>query len=411
VKILGNSRLKRALSLIFAKKSIKIFFFAPLVLATIYVLTKAYENTSGDFIYYSKSGGEIFNQINIYETGARWGTFAAAVSHLLFSFLPSTLVNIFLTLATPVGGALISKHLGAKVSHACIIGLVILISGSGRENVQNGQVTGFIILLFGIVLSLPESKAKTIIGTLMILYCVELKPHVSLPLLLFFYKDIKNCLKYLPVAALILHSLINLYVGEVLEIDFVTRLISLSNQDPLNPWPDINNLLPLVDVFLNQATIVKAFGLVIYTFLLLRVLTDKHKLQFLVMSALFSPYMHTYDLIGILAIVLTSVILNSKSHVTSVYFLALCLIPNMFNSPTLLVLSCILSLCITLIYTNSFSLSIDYFTIAIFVISIILFFAANNSSNDLIGRSAIVVTVCLGLIGLIDRSSTTKEKR
>ena len=411
MKRLGNARPNRELSLIFAKKSIKGVLCAPLALAAIYVLTIAYENSSGDFIYYSKSGGEVFNRINIYETGARWGTFAAAVSHLLFSFLPPTLVNLFLTLATPIGGMLISKHLGAKVSHACLIGLVILISGSGRENVQNGQVTGFIILLFGTVLSLPQSRAKTIIGTLMILYCVELKPHVSLPLLFFFYKDIKDCIKYLPIAALVIHSSINLYVGEVLEIDFVARLITLSNQDLSNPWPDINNLLPLVDIFINQATIVKVFSLIIYAFLLLRVLTSKHKLQFLIMSVLFSPYMHTYDLIGILAIVLTSVILNSKSRVTSVYFLALCLIPNMLNSPTLLILSCILSLSIFLLYTNSLSLTIDYFTIAIFAVSVVLFFAATNSSNDLIARSGIVVTVCLGLMGLIERSSTAKEKR
>jgi hypothetical protein len=406
-----NSRLRRELHIIFAKKSIKGILYAPLVLAAAYVLIIAYKNPSGDFIYYSKSGDEIFNRINIYETGARWGTFSAVVSHLLFSFLPSTFVNLFLTLATPIGGILISKHLGAKISNACLIGLVIMISGPGRESVQNGQVTGLIILLFGIVLSLPESRAKTIIGTLMILYCVELKPHVSLPLLLFFYRDLKNCIKYLPVAALILHSLINIYVGEVLEIDFIERLINLSSQDPSNPWPDINNLLPLVDIFLNQATIVKAFGLVIYAFLLLKVLTSKHKLQFLVMSVLFSPYIHTYDLLGILVIVLAAVILNSKAHVTSVYFIALCLIPNMLNSPTLLALSCILSLSIILLYTSSFSFSLHYFKITIVVSSIVLFFVATSSSNELIARSGIVVTVCLGLIGLIERSSAVKQKR
>jgi hypothetical protein len=292
-----------------------------------------------------------------------------------------------------------------------LLGLVILISGAGRENAQNGQVTGLIILLFGIVLSLPESRARTIMGTLMILYCVELKPHVALPLILFFYKDIKYCVKWLPVAAIILHSSINLYVGEVLEIDLIKRLINLSTQDPSNQWPDINNLLPLVDNFLNQATIVKASGVVIYAILLVRVLTSQYKLPFLVMSALFSPYMHTYDLLGILAIVLSLVTLNPKVPVTSVYFLAMCLIPNMLSSATLLVLSLILSLIIISLYANSFSLSSQYFNLALIVMSIVLFFAATSSSNELIARSGIVVTVCLGLMGLTERRSVAKKKR
>jgi len=302
-------------------------------------------------------------------------------------------------------GCLAIQAFGRENTHAWLVGSVTLFTAAGRENIQNGQVTGLILLLFGIVLNLPESRIKNIIGTLMVLYCIELKPQVSIPILVFFYPDFKKILKYVPVAVVFLHTLIDAYVGEILEIDFLKRLINLSSQDPSNPWPDINNLLPLIDNLVNQTTVTKVFGVAIYSIVVVSMLKREYKVPLLVFSALFSPYMHTYDLIGIFAIVLSMFALNSRKSIYSVYFLALCLVPNMLNSIYLFLLAIVISLITVQLMIKTLDSSFSRFKATLVLCSIALSLSLNNINDGLLSRSGFVVMVCLGLLGLQERRS------
>jgi hypothetical protein len=127
-----KSHLGKKCELTITNRKVQSVLYIPIALVVVWVFITTIKTTPGDYLYYSQSGRELFNGVNIYETGARWGTYAAAVSSLLFGFLPFIVVNILLTLSIPVGAALLSRHLGVKNTHAWLVGSVTLFTAAGR---------------------------------------------------------------------------------------------------------------------------------------------------------------------------------------------------------------------------------------------------------------------------------------
>jgi hypothetical protein len=273
-----------------------------LLIPTIFIYFK-WENwlTLGDCSYYTKSGFEILTRENPYFGEAKWGSFGAVVMYLLFGWYPEVLASVVLLVLNLVGIYKFAKLQTNSPKTATAVSLIVAMSSINRENLVNGQITGFILLAIVISYKLIVSSNHLLFSSTLLLFAMEMKPQVVIPLTLFLFRGKVVPWKKLLIVALVSHSLINILNGNFLDRDFVRQILEKSTSNPNKIWENTNNLLPILDQFLNNPSITKIFGLLIVIIFCLHILFTKSDFPIfsLIVATLFMPYIHLYDMLGL----------------------------------------------------------------------------------------------------------------
>lgn len=275
--------------------------FECLLIPAIYIYFK-WENWSslGDTQYYTQSGYEILTGGNPYLGDVKWGSFSAITMYLFLGWYSSIIANIILVLVNLLGIYFFAKAQEVSTQTASIVTLLVVITSINRENLVNGQITGLILLSIAYAKKLLAECKYLYLASALSLFAIEMKPHITIPLILFMFHNISIPWKKFLTFTIGAHLSIFLFNGNLLEKDFLKQIITRSVSNPEIQWENTNNLLPLIDVFVDNPSITKSIGLlIVIVSCVIVTLRTKYSPIMLFLLFLFMPYIHLYDLLGI----------------------------------------------------------------------------------------------------------------
>jgi hypothetical protein len=236
-----------------------------------------------------------------------------------------------------------------------------------------------------------------------------MKPQVAIPLMLFLWK--KQELHWIRIVgfASVAHMIINFYNGHFLEKDFISQILRTSTSNSGKNWENTNNLLPILDELIKNDSITKMLGLgiVLISCMYMFIKTDEKSIYALAFTALFMPYIHLYDLLGITVICLVR--LHKARVLTGIHLVAILILLSPLKNiePENLVLTALVS--IVLMSTNSMRIETEFFPGTLLVLLFIpnLLPSIRPNSNVIL-NSWITTSV---LIALLILNSSVKSVR
>lgn len=303
-------------------------------------------NELADSSYYIESGKQVLGGINPYNFETKWGSLGAVIFYLFFGLLPKQIAILAITVLNIVGIYLFARILELNRYHSITVTSIVLISAINRENIVNLQITGIILLSIALATLIPSNFISDNFVALLLLFSLEMKPHVSLPLIIILGFKNRFPYKKMFLIGLLLHVLLDLINGRILEIDFLGQLLKRSTENMNQKWENSNNLLPLIDAIVVNPTVVKILGIIITIIAFKFLLTGSrtHKIVALITMPLVMPYFHLYDLLGILIIVLAHFFRSERLSILSTCSILILLSPlQPLNALTLIVLVMVLT--------------------------------------------------------------------
>ena len=382
-----------------------------LILPTLIIYFK-WENwvTLGDCSYYTLSGLEILAGKNPYLGDAKWGSFSAIIMFLLFGWYPKFIASALLLGINFAGIYKFSRIQGVKPGPAYALSLIACITSVNRENLINGQITGLILLAIASAQILNSNNRYPLLGAGLTLFALEMKPQVSIPLILFLWKKEDLHWKRILIFAIPVHAAINLYNGRFLERDFLSQILKTSTTNPHNTWENTSNLLPILDQAIGNASYTKSTGILI---VLLSCIYLARRQRFkviypLFLTALFMPYIHLYDLLGITIICLAKMYKNRT--LSGVQILALLVVLSPLRTLSFENLALTAILLAALISTLSIKVE-KYFTphiaaYLLFIPNVIPYF---RPDSNVILNSWITTSVLIALAVLIYKPKDVEQ--
>ena len=331
------------------KDKILLFYVFLIIFSIIYLLIY-YKNVGiHDVGAYIDSGKTLIDQKNPYAlSGAKWGTFGPIILLSIYSIIPKAIVGMAFQLINIFGVYVFLRIFVNKSNNATfyLIFLLILWLSPTREMLAINQITG---IVFGCIalgkkflssnINNKNSFINQIISVFFFSVAIDLKPHTVIYLFVIIVVLEKSfkLLIYTSFFLFISHSIINLYVGSILELDWIRAISKVSSSASKNQLGDSVSFWPLLNYYFKSPKLFfsASIVLVLILFIVSLYLAYKHKpdmaMFFAILVPSFSIYYHFYDLIPLCIIVLNWAILNQQ-YVYSSFILSFILIPKEYLS-------------------------------------------------------------------------------
>jgi hypothetical protein len=374
---------------------------------------------------YITTGLKIMDKVNPYIPdgtlwgGARWGTFGTVPVAMISELIPRALQVVFFQIIGLLGLYLFIRTIFRKISNlqANVIYLLLIWSSSFREMLTTNQIIGMVLGLIAIGMRslFAEQYKKTpliqqILGTLCFVIALDLKPHISGLLIVGLYIYFRRGVDFLKLvgAYLITHAAVDIYIGRVVEIDWLKILSGLNEKANRNELGDSVTFWPVVRRFVN---IDSSFGLVSKATLLVLILLTftyayKRNWQVFIFLSLFAPsftiYFHYYDAVPFFGLVFW-VILSRPKSIFSFLILDILLISKESSSLRNIALVVVVSFLVAIFSatTNSNRNRNLVFAVIGFALWQLIQIANSNSGSDQYELQSLVVTQVLILSGLL----------
>jgi hypothetical protein len=323
---------------------------------------------------YISTGKRIIDQVNPYIPdgelwgGARWGTFGTIPVALVAELIPRFLqVVVFQTLGL-LGLYLFLATVFRKIPKVYVYSIFLLLiwSSSYREMLATNQIIGMVLGLIALgmkALFLYEGNKRHLIkflGTLSFVIALDLKPHISGLLIVGLYLFFRRGLDFIWLVTLyvVTHAAVNVYLGRIVELDWIEKVGTLSDRANRNELGDSVTFWPVIRKYIN---IEGSFGVVSKATLLLLVLLTfwlaykKYWGSFFFLSFFapaFSIYFHYYDAVPFVGLIFWA-ILSRRQSILSFAVLDLLIISKEANSLKNIVLVFCISSLVAIFSTSS----------------------------------------------------------
>jgi hypothetical protein len=372
---------------------------------------------------YISTGKRIIDQVNPYIPdgelwgGARWGTFGTIPVALVAELIPRFLqVVVFQTLGL-LGLYLFLATVFRKIPKVYVYSIFLLLiwSSSYREMLATNQIIGMVLGLIALgmkALFLYEGNKRHLIkflGTLSFVIALDLKPHISGLLIVGLYLFFRRGLDFIWLVTLyvVTHAAVNVYLGRIVELDWIEKVGTLSDRANRNELGDSVTFWPVIRKYIN---IEGSFGVVSKATLLLLVLLTfwlaykKYWGSFFFLSFFapaFSIYFHYYDAVPFVALMFWA-ILSRRQSILSFAVLDLLVISKEANSlKNIVLVVCISSLIATFsTSSNSTRLRNMVFSVIGFGIWQSIYHVNSRLNLDQYELQSLVVTEVLVLAAL-----------
>jgi hypothetical protein len=284
---------------------------------------------------YVTTGKRIIDQVNPYIPdgelwgGARWGTFGTIPVALISELIPRFLqVVVFQTLGL-LGLYLFLATIFRNIPrvHLNLIFLLLIWSSSYREMLATNQIIGMVLGLVALginALFLYEGNKHHLIkflGTLSFVIALDLKPHISGLMIVGLYLFLRRGLDFIWLVTLyvVTHAAVNVYLGRIVELDWIEKVGTLSDRANRNELGDSVTFWPVIRKYID---IEGSFGVVSKATLLLLVLLTfwlaykKYWGSFFFLSFFapaFSIYFHYYDAVPFVGLIFWAILSRQQS--------------------------------------------------------------------------------------------------
>jgi len=384
---------------------------------------------------YITTGLRIMDKVNPYIPdgtiwgGARWGTFGTVPVAMISELIPRALQVVFFQIIGLLGLYLFIRTIFRNISNLQInaIYLLLIWSSSYREMLTTNQIIGMVLGLIALgvrFLFLEQNKRvpliQQILGTLCFVIALDLKPHISGLLIVGLYIYFRKGVDFLKLvsAYLITHAAVDIYIGKVVELDWLNILSGLSDRASRNELGDSVTFWPVIRRFVN---IDSSFGLVSkVTLLALVILTFtvayNRNWQLFIFLSFFVPsftiYFHYYDAVPFFSLVFW-VILSRPKSIFSFMVLDILLISKESSSIRNILLVIVASSMVAIFSTtiNSKRKRNLVFAVFGFVLWQAIQIANSKSNSDQYELQSLVVTQVLILSGLLFIRSLTGSQK
>ncbi len=285
---------------------------------------------------YITTGIKIMNRVNPYIPdgefwgGARWGTFGTVPVAMISELVPRNLQVVFFQVIGLLGLYLFINTVFSKVPKVYVnsVFLLLIWSSSFREMLTTNQIIGIVLgfVALGIRFIFSEdsrdiSPLNQALGALCFVVALDLKPHISGLLIvgLYIYFRKGKDFIWLVSAYLVTHAAVDLYLGKIVELDWIKIVNGLSDRanknelgDSVTIWPVIRRLVDFQESFgiISKLTL---FLLIALTFW---AAYKKYWQTFLFLSFFvpaFSIYFHYYDGVPLFSLVFWAILSKEKT--------------------------------------------------------------------------------------------------
>jgi hypothetical protein len=284
---------------------------------------------------YITTGKRIIDQVNPYIPdgelwgGARWGTFGTIPVALIAELIPRFLQVVVFQMLGLLGLYLFLATIFRNIPRIYLYSIFLLLiwSSSYREMLATNQIIGMVLGLVALginALFLYEGKKHHLIkflGTLSFVIALDLKPHIAGLMIVGLYLFFRRGLDFIWLVTLYVgtHAAVNVYLGRIVELDWIEKVGSLSDRANRNELGDSVTFWPVIRKYIN---IEGSFGVVSKATLLLLVLLTfwlaykKHWGSFFFLSFFvpaFSIYFHYYDAVPFVGLIFWAILSRRQS--------------------------------------------------------------------------------------------------
>lgn len=373
---------------------------------------------------YVTTGLKIIDKVNPYIpdgdiwSGARWGTFGTVPVALFSEIIPRILQVTFFQAIGFLGLYFFVRTIFRNISTLQInlIFLLLIWSSSYREMLTTNQIIGMVLGLIAIGIRTiffeqdgKKSYSWQILGTLCFVIALDLKPHISGLFIVGLYIYFRRIVDFLKLvgAYLIAHAAVDIYVGKILELDWLDILSGLSDRADQNELGDSVTFWPVIRRIVN---IDASFGVISKATLMILVLATfffayKRNWQVFIFCSFFVPafsiYFHYYDAVPLFCLVFWAILSKPKS-IFSFLLLDFLLISKEASSLRNISLVILVSFLVAVFSTTTktervrnLSMAIVGFTLWQFIV-----FANSRSNSDEYQLQSLTVTQVLVMSGL-----------
>jgi hypothetical protein len=314
--------------------------------------------TLRDVGVYLDTGRQVLAQQNPYTgtysqdgTVARSWQFGPTVLTILTGWLPMKLVTPTFQLLNFFGifGFIYLISTKLKTRYFLLILLIVIWSSPTREMLVTNQITGLImgLISFPIILYRKYQIKQRNINALWypfmafpIATAIDLKPHIAIGLVVtIFFLEKVMVIFIIAVGELVFfHALIDLYHGEILEIDWLLFVNNLNEMGSKNQLGDSVTFWPLLHHFTDFEfdSRVISYPLIAIVGAAFLVLLRRGLYIEAMATVTFLPslsfYFHFYDAIP-LVVILLSVVLRHRINSFSLGVIGFLIIPSEINNP------------------------------------------------------------------------------
>jgi len=384
---------------------------------------------------YISTGIRILDKVNPYLPdgelwgGARWGTFGTIPLALLSELVPRILQVVFFQTLGLLGLYFFMRTILRKLPRIQInsIFLLLIWSSSYREMLTTNQIIGIVLGLIALgvrSLFLAEKGQKNwllqVLGTLSFVIALDLKPHISglfIVGLYLYFRRVKDFFLLIGMYVLT-HAAVDIYLGRIVELDWLKIFTSLSDRADRNELGDSVTFWPVIRNFLDFGG---SFGLISKATLgLLVVLTfwaaSKRNWQMFIVLSFFAPafsiYFHYYDAVPLLGLVFWA-LLSRRKTIFSFVVLDMLVITKEASSIRNIIFVIFVSAAVVIFSESSISIRLrnSLFAVVGFAIWQLIYFTNSKLNLDQYELQYLVVTQALTLAYLFLSLPVKKSKK
>ena len=370
---------------------------------------------------YISTGSRILHKVNPYLPdgelwgGARWGTFGTIPVSLLSELVPRASQVVFFQTLGLLGLYFFMRTILRKLPKIQInsIFLLLIWSSSYRELLTTNQIIGIVLGLIALgvrSLFLTEKGQRNwllqVLGTLSFVIALDLKPHISGLFIVGLYIYFRRVQDFFLLIGMYLltHAAVDIYLGRLVELDWLKIITSLSDRADRKELGDSVTFWPVIRSFLDFGG---SFGLVSKaTLAILVVLTfwvaSKRNWQAFIFLSFFAPafsiYFHYYDAVPLLGLVFWA-LLSRRKTIFSFIVLDMLVITKEASSMKNIILVIFISATVVIFseYSNSTRLRNSINAIVGFTIWQLIYFTNSKLNLDQYELQSLVVTQALTL--------------
>jgi hypothetical protein len=274
---------------------------------------------------YINAALDVFSGENPYQnSAARFGTFGSLPFIVLAPLSTPQVVAVTQILGL-IGFQFLIFTLG-RIYSLQINWLIPIIPlfASSRENLVTAQVTGILCGFIGIAFMLllkQRNPANTFLSALLVALTIDLKPHLMIIFAAVVLIQMRRfyVFSFSFLIILFVHTVINLFHGEFLEVSWLRTLSSIEESASVGKFTDSHTFWPTVAVLYNNTPAISMISTLIAIIIgcISLFLAKSRKSPYVCMAALFAPafsiYFHLYDLVLINSLIL-AIISKSSSR-------------------------------------------------------------------------------------------------
>ena len=276
----------------------------------------------GDFGFYFKAGDLIFNGIDPYSQLIYVNSPVSAVLYFLISkIFPLFIVPAFIQMLNILGLYYFFNKVITRDSHsALLLAFSILpLLNTTRALIANVQVTGIVLGLVAISISLIKNNRSSFLVALPLWFAFETKPQLSIAFLAFllFYKGIQfkiiGCLSLYVISS---HLAVSIYFGSSLDKLWIEKILQFSNAS-LREGYEIS-FWKMLSIFTDQVHVIGIISKILTAITLLLIIyfaltgRTNHAIAAAIFFPLQNSYLHLYDLVPV-AIFIMLVMFEKKA--------------------------------------------------------------------------------------------------